>query len=91
MFQNLTSSTIPQLMAERLILRAQLAHSRAENARLREELECAHASAQTVAEQYNPARDYRLVLDNPDLGWPADLLADARAWRDAEIRAVVRK
>ncbi len=30
-----------------------------------------------------PAFNYRLVLENPDLGWPADTVELARAMRDA--------
>lgn len=32
--------------------------------------------------------DHRMVLRNPHLGWPADVVADAEAQRDAELRAL---
>lgn len=89
MFPTPTSSTIPQLMAERLILRAQLSQSRAENARLREER--GYMRTSNEANPVKPAFDYRLVLDNLGFGWPDDIIAEAKAMRDAENREAVRQ
>lgn len=38
-----------------------------------------------------PGFDWRLVLQNLDCGWPADMIAEATAMRDAENRRAVRK
>ena len=36
------------------------------------------------------AFNHRLVLENPQIDWPADVIAEAKAMRDAEAQRVVR-
>lgn len=63
----------------------------AENARLADELRQAVADLAAVrARGAGPrvAFDFRLVLENPDFGWPEDMLAQARALRDAAMASL---
>ena len=58
----------------------------AENARLADELRQAVADLAAMrARGAGPrvAFDFRLVLENPDFGWPEDMVDQARALRDA--------
>lgn len=91
MLPELPANTIPRLMVEGLLLRGQLACARDENARLRREI-CALRLANRPAEsREKPAFDWRLVLENPDLGWAPDIIDEAKALRDAENRKAVRR
>lgn len=65
----------------------------AENARLADELRQAVADLVAMrARGAGPraAFDHRLVLENPDFGWPADMMEQARALRDAARTAQLR-
>ena len=44
----------------------------------------------TGGESQRAAFDYRLVLENPDFGWPADMMEQACALRDAARTAQLR-
>ena len=44
----------------------------------------------TGGESQRAAFDHRLVLENPDFGWPADMMEQARALRDAARTAQLR-
>lgn len=37
-----------------------------------------------------PAFNHRLVLDNPQIDWPADVIAEAEAMRDADALRALR-
>lgn len=74
----------PTLLAERLILHAQIASLRAERDRLRAAL-AARKDPAPAPQPFN----WRLVLENIHLGWPDDVIADAKAMRDADNRAAV--
>ena len=44
------------------------------------------ASLDGEAAAARPAFNFRLVLENPDLGWPEDMIEQARALRDKKER-----
>ena len=63
----------------------------AENARLADELRQAVADLAAMRARgagQRVAFDFRLVLENPDFGWPEDMLAQARALRDAAMASL---
>ena len=65
----------------------------AENQRLTEELRQTLTRLEelrTGGESQRAAFDYRLVLENPDFGWPADMMEQARDLRDAARTAQLR-
>ena len=43
------------------------------------------ASLNRKAAAASPAFNFRLVLENPDLGWPDDMVEQARALRDLTV------
>ena len=63
----------------------------AENQRLTEELRQTLTRLEelrTGGESQRAAFDHRLVLENPDFGWPADMMEQARALRDAAMASL---
>ena len=77
---------IPQLIAERLILRSQLFYERLENQQLREQVAALRLSNRVEPRRHKPAFDWRHVLFNLNFGWPDDIVAEAKDMRDAERR-----
>lgn len=84
-------AAIPQLLAERLILRAQLFYERQDNQQLREQIAALRLSNRVEPRRPKPAFDWRHVLSNLDFGWPEDIVAEAKDMRDAERREGARQ
>jgi hypothetical protein len=84
-------AAIPQLIAERMILRSQLFYERQDNQRLRERIAELQRGNRVEPRRPKPAFDWRHVLSNPDFGWPEDIVAEAKDMRDAERRAGARQ
>lgn len=78
---------VPSLMAERLILLAQIAALRNERDRLRAALAGRRSTRPAATKPF----DWRLVLENLDFDWPEDIVESAKAMRDAENRLAARQ
>ena len=78
---------VPSLMAERLILLAQIAALRNERDRLRAALAGRRSTRPAAKKPF----DWRLVLENLDFDWPEDIVESAKAMRDAENRLAARQ
>lgn len=78
---------VPSLMAERLILLAQIAALRNERDRLRAALAGRRSNRPAGKKPF----DWRLVLENLDFNWPEDIVEAAKAMRDAENRLAARQ